>query len=166
MHVHKTHVNKRPHIISSNQTAVDLGHVNMTCDALFQISEMVNLFRSITLNSSVILALVFMLSSAHPEPVAEPPVDQTSSQNPKVPPEEPFRLCDVSLNRLQTCIITHQARARHAKARARDMKEKKCLLHGASFQHPRCTHTHTHVCVRMRHAMPFCSVCGKTIIFF
>lgn len=96
----------------------------MTCDAFFQISEMVNLFRSITFNSSVILALVFMLPSAHPEPVAEPPVDQASSHNPKVPPEEPFVLCDVSLNRLQTCIITHQARARHAKARARDMKEK------------------------------------------
>lgn len=42
-----------------------------------------------------------MPSSAHPEPVAVAPVDQTSSQTPKVPPEEPFLLCDVSLNRLQ-----------------------------------------------------------------
>lgn len=45
MYTKHTETDKGPHIISSNQTAVVLLHLNMPCDAFFQINDMVNIFR-------------------------------------------------------------------------------------------------------------------------
>lgn len=90
--------------------------------------------------------MVFMLSSAHPEPWVVPPVHQKSSQTPMVPPEEPFLLCNVSWNRLQPAPLrrTQTCKGWHPACR-RDMK--KSLLHGDSFQHPYRKHAYLRSCV-------------------